>query len=76
LNHQDSEEIVGSALALLFGLQVHILPTAAQAPCVFYSSVCCQRFIPIPKINYFPYHYNLTYILTQVNQPNPPPQIN
>jgi len=73
LNIQDSEAILGAALGALFGLQSNPIPTAAQAPCVFYESICCIRYNIVPKRNLFLNNFNLSYIMDNMNQNSNPP---
>jgi len=76
MNIQDSEMIAGAALATIFGIKINPRPTAAQAPCVFYDTICCRPLLD-PKI-FYPFNFNLTYILEQINlskDPIPPPVV-
>jgi len=73
LNIQDAETIAGAALALLFGLKINPLPTAFQAPCLFYDSLCCPLFFSIDR-KLYPLDFNLTFVVDQIvkGTHNPP----
>jgi hypothetical protein len=66
LNTQDSQTLLGSVLAILFGIKVDVKPTAAQAPCVFYDTLCCPLSITIDRLSLYLENFNLTYIMDQL----------
>jgi hypothetical protein len=75
LNIQDSETLAGSVFALLFGINIDPRPTSAQAPCLFYESLCCPRTFFINRLLY-PHNFTLAYITDHINRAlTPQPEV-